>query len=221
MGNGIVQINKIIMKKTNKIKVYNDYAEIIIIRRTGEVCKFKVDIDDLPLLSKYNWVVQENSSTVGEGKYYAIANLKVNGKHTTIKMHSLLCPAEAKEIVDHINRDTQDNRKNNLRVVSASLSSYNTNWNHGKLRIRGVYSRHPNKFYAVLSVIVNNKPKILQTKQFNTIEEASFARYVLAHKCMPIVPPNTDLSWKNKLENSVLSNIYKYITTKFKSFIIN
>lgn len=209
------------MKKTNKIKVNNDYAEIIITRRTGEVCAFKVDIEDLPLLSRYNWVVQENDSTVGNSKYYAIANLKVNGKHTTIKMHKLLCPTRPHELVDHINRDTQDNRKSNLRAVDTRLSSYNTNWNHGKLNIRGVYSRHEGKYYAVFSITINGKSKILQTKQFNTLEEASFARYVLACKCMPIIPPNTDESWKGKLDSITMSNIYKYIVTKFKSFIIN
>lgn len=209
------------MNKINKIKVNNDYAEIIINRRTGEQCVFKVDIEDLPLLSRYNWVVQDNSSTVGEGKYYAIANLKVNGKHTTIKMHKLLCPSRPHELVDHINRDTQDNRKSNLRTVDSRLSSYNTNWNHGKLNIRGVYSRHSGKYYAILSVTINHQPKILQTKQFNTIEEASFARYILACKCMPIIPPNTDTSWKGKLPNAILSSIYTYITTKFKRFMIN
>lgn len=209
------------MKKTNKIKVNDDYAEIIITRRTGEICIFKVDIEDLPLLSRYNWVVQENDSTVGKGKYYAIANLKVNGKHTTIKMHNLLCPSRPHELVDHINRDTHDNRKNNLRTVDARLSSYNTNWNHGKLNIRGVYSRHEGKYYAVLSVNIDGKSKTLQTKQFNTIEEASFARYVLACKCMPIIPPNTDVSWKGKLRNAEMSSIYSYTTTKFKSFIVN
>ena len=208
------------MKKTNKFKVNDDYAEIIITRRTGEICIFKVDIEDLPLLSKYNWVVQENDSTVGKGKYYAIANLKVNGKHTTVKMHNLLCSSRPHELVDHINRDSQDNRKNNLRTVDARLSSYNTNWNHGKLSIRGVYSRHEGKYYAILSVIFDGKSKILQTKQFNSIEEASFARYVLACKCMPIIPPNTDVSWKGKLSNSTMSDIYKYMTTKFKNFII-
>lgn len=209
------------MKKTNKIKVNDDYAEIIITRRTGEICIFKVDIEDLPLLSRYNWVVQENDSTVGKGKYYAIANLKVNGKHTTIKMHNLLCPSRPHELVDHINRDTQDNRKSNLRTVDARLSSYNTNWNHGKLNIRGVYSRHEGKYYAVLNINVDGKSKILQTKQFNTIEEASFARYVLACRCMPIIPPNTDISWKGKLKNTEMSSIYNYTTTRFKSFIIN
>ena len=209
------------MKKTNKIKVNDGYAEIIITRRTDEVCIFKVDIEDLPLLSRYNWIVQGNDSTMGKGKYYAIANLKVNGKHTTIKMHTLLCPSRPHEIVNHINRDTQDNRKANLRAVSTRLSSCNTNWNHGKLGIRGVYSRHPGKYYAVLNVILEGRSKILQTKQFDTLEEASFARYVLACRCMPIVPPNTDESWKGKLDNTAMTSIYKYITTKFKSFIIN
>lgn len=209
------------MKKTNKIKVNSDYAEIIITRKTGEVCVFKVDIEDLPLLSRYNWVVQEKDSKVGYGKYYALANLKVNGKHTTIKMHNLLCPSRPHELVDHINRDTQDNRKCNLRTVDARLSSYNTNWNHGKLNIRGVYSRHEGKYYAVLSTHIAGKYRVLQTKQFDTLEEASFARYVLACKCMPIIPPNTDMSWRGKLDNITMSNIYKYTTTKFKSFIIN
>lgn len=205
-------------KLTNKIRFKNSYAEIVTFRRDGEECAFKVDIADLPLLSKYNWVVQSNGSNKGKGKYYAITNLKENGKHTTIKMHLLLCPHGSHELTDHINSDTQDNRRSNLRVVSARLSSYNTNWNHGKLKIRGVYSRHKGKYYAVLSIPTG---KILQTRQYSTIEEASYARYVLAYKCMPIIPPNTDESWRDKLSPNQMKDIYKYIVCKFSKFIIN
>lgn len=205
-------------KKTNKIRLKDSYAEIIATRRNGEECIFKVDIADLPLLSKYNWVVQRNDSNKGEGKYYAITNLKENGNHTTMKMHLLLCPHGPHELTDHINRNTQDNRRSNLRVVSTRLSSCNTNWNHGKLGIRGVYSRHKGKYYAILSIPTG---KILQTHQYNTIEEASYARYVLACKCMPIIPPNTDESWRDKLSPNQMKNIYKYIICKFSKFIIN
>ena len=213
---GIVHINYKIMIK-NKVRFKDDYAEIVITRKSGEECVFKVDTEDLPLLTKKQWVVQWNSSNKGYGKYYAICNTKTKeGKHTTLKMHQLLCPTLPHEVVDHINRDTQDNRKSNLRAISTRENSCNSDYSKGKIPIKGVYSRHPNKFYAA----INCGDKICQTKQYNSIEEASFARYVLVNICYPLVPPNTDESWRGKLSAKQMKIIYKDVITKFSKFII-
>lgn len=207
-------------KRTNKIRFKDTYAEIICIRRTGEEVAFKVDIEDVPALSNYNWVVQGNSSKSGIGKYYAIANINTANTHTTIKMHQLLCPTLPHQYVDHINRDTKDNRKINLRSVDARSNALNSTRSYNSVGIRGVYSRHPNKWYAILNTRINGKDKIIQTKQYDSIEKASYARYVLCIKCMPVIPPETDMSWKDKLEPYTQQEIYKDIIQKFSKFLL-
>lgn len=201
----------------NKVIFKDDYAEIIITRKSGEECIFKVDVEDVPMLTKKQWCVQWNSSNSGEGYYYAICNIKKDGKHTTLKMHQLLCPTLPHEIIDHINRDTQDNRKSNLRAVSSRENACNSKYKQGNISIKGVYSRHPNKYYAA----INCGDKICQTKQYDSIEKASFARYVLVTKCYPLVPPDTDMSWRNKLSKKDMETIYKDVIIKFSRFIIN
>ena len=67
----------------------------------------KVDDEDYPVLSRLKWYESDSG--------YAITDSPV--KH--IKMHKLLTgPIPNRSVVDHINRDKLDNRKENLRVVS-------------------------------------------------------------------------------------------------------
>lgn len=207
-------------KTTNKIRFKDDYAEIVCIRRSGEEVVFKVDTEDVPILSNYNWVVQGNASKSGLGKYYAIANVNTPTSHTTMKMHQLLCPTLPHQHVDHINRDTHDNRKANLRAVDARTNALNSGHYASSTSVRGVYSRHPNTWYAILNTRTNGKDKILQTKQYDTIQKASYARYVLCAKCMPLIPPNTDMSWVGTVSQTDQQEIYKYIIQKFSKFLL-
>lgn len=209
-------------KNTNKLRFTEDYAEIICVKRDKSEVSFKVDIEDLPILSTYNWVVQSNDSKTSNGEYYAITNIHTpQGKHTTIKMHRLLCPTLPHQYVDHINRDTQDNRKENLRAVDARTNACNSNYKLSSTGIKGVYSRHPGKWYAAINTRLNNKDKIIQTKNYDSIFKASYARYILCVKCMPIIPPNTDMSWQDNVSNLEQQQIYKDVVIKFSRFIIN
>lgn len=203
--------------KKNKISFKDDYAEIIIFRKSGEECVFKVDVEDVPMLSTRQWCVQWNSSNSGKGYYYAICNVrKADGTHTTLKMHQLLCPTLPHQVIDHINRDTQDNRKCNLRAVDARQNACNSHYKEGIIPIKGVYSRHPGKYYAA----INCGNKVCQTCGYDSLEKASYARYLLVSKCYPLMPPYTDMSWRGKVSKEDMQSIYKEIVTKFASFIL-
>ncbi len=79
-----------------------------------------VDDSDYSWLSKFKWHYAE-----WKGIGYAKKNNK--GKIPAIlKMHRLVIGAKDGEKVDHINRNTLDNRKANLRLVTQSQNMMNT-----------------------------------------------------------------------------------------------
>lgn len=80
-----------------------------------------VDDDVYEQIKKYSWHAHKNRS----GRFYAIRRIKKNGVWSHMKMHREVMNAKEGEIIDHINCDSLDNRKSNLRVVSRSQNTWN------------------------------------------------------------------------------------------------
>ena len=88
----------------------------------------QVDDADFHWLNQWRWKAKWNGSHSG---VYAVRNDLVNGKHITYRMHRMvmgLAPNAGQEI-DHINHDTLDNRRANLRVVTRKVNA-----NHRRTR---------------------------------------------------------------------------------------
>ena len=85
-----------------------------------------------------------------------------------IYLHRYLMEANVGDVVDHINRNKSDNRRENLRIVSQSLNIYNQDIKN-KLG-RGIYfDKYGNRYRACIS----NKNKTLKLGSFkNTSGEA-------------------------------------------------
>jgi hypothetical protein len=66
---------------------------------------FIIDAEDLPLFQKYSWQAHKNR---GEVAYL----------QTTILFHRAILDAPKGFVIDHINNNTFDNRKENLRMVT-------------------------------------------------------------------------------------------------------
>jgi len=81
-----------------------------------------VDDNDYEWLSKYHWCAKYDDCTKG---YYAIRGEYIEGKHTTIMMHREIMGCRKGEFIDHINRNSLDNQRKNLRFVSRSLNQAN------------------------------------------------------------------------------------------------
>ena len=82
-----------------------------------------IDDEDFELVSQYTWYAGWDSHTKS---YYACTKIKKEtGGHTLLQMHRLIMNAQKGEQVDHINHNTLDNRKSELRICNASENQHN------------------------------------------------------------------------------------------------
>lgn len=101
----------------NLYKVCGDITIIYINRPSeGLILECLIDTEDLPLLESYTgaWVVKKDESR----GYYAMTS---KGQ----SMHRLIMDAPRNLVVDHINHNTIDNRKSQLRLSTARDNARN------------------------------------------------------------------------------------------------
>lgn len=78
-----------------------------------------IDDDDAALVSRMDWYLVHGNRT-----HYASTGSSIVGK-TQRAMHRLVMRAVPGQVVDHINGDGLDNRKANLRFVTAKQNANN------------------------------------------------------------------------------------------------
>lgn len=81
-----------------------------------------VDDEDYEWLNQWKWYAAYFKEVDG---FYARRKTTVNGKERTLRMHRVIMDAPKGKQVDHINHNTLDNRKCNLRVVSTRQNNQN------------------------------------------------------------------------------------------------
>jgi hypothetical protein len=109
-----------------------------------------VDVDGFEELNKYKWFALKSINS-----FYARRTIYINGKYKAVHMHRTVLKYDGELFVDHINGNGLDNRKDNLRLVTAAQNSYNV----GKTtrpcssKYRGVCrAKKSNKWYAYISL---------------------------------------------------------------------
>ena len=119
------------MSVTTQIELPNGYMTL-------------VDKLDHAALSSLPWYAHES-----KGRVYARRSIRVGGKETTILLHREIMNASPGEQVDHINHDTLDNRRCNLRLCSNQENKRNALPQGGMSRFKGVswHKRHA-QWYA-------------------------------------------------------------------------
>lgn len=123
-----------------------------------------VDDDDFDPLMKFGWYAAWNPNT---RSYYAVRN-------PSVRMNRVIMKAVKGDVVDHINHDTLDNRKDNLRIVTRAQNAMNRlgpNKN-SKTGVRGVHWHRESRRYAA-EIRVDGRQKHLG--KFKTIADAAKA----------------------------------------------
>lgn len=140
-----------------------DYAEIILYDSFGEeVARSIIDLDVVEHVENIKWGL--------DGRNYVYG--KINGK--IIKLHRYLLGPKEEEVVDHINHNTLDNRKSNLRLCTKQQNNMNrSKTSKNTSGVVGVYWDKSRGKYAA-SICINRHSKFLG--YFNTVEEAAEAR---------------------------------------------
>lgn len=83
-----------------------------------------VDDEDYEMLMQYKWHTQNGCRT-----NYAHRSYRENGISKTIPMHRLIMKDNSHNLIDHINGNGLDNRKENLRIVTKRQNAQNLHIN--------------------------------------------------------------------------------------------
>lgn len=151
------------IKYKNKYEKRNGIMSIIINSpKYGEIVSY-IDVEDIPIIDKYKWCAIYQKSVNG----FYISHSRRNSK--TIRLQRLITNCPEGMVVDHINRNTLDNRKFNLKVCTQ----------YDNLCNRKIYSHStPYKFFRMSMRKSTNKSRYdiavpgCIRKQFADINEA-------------------------------------------------
>lgn len=127
----------------NRYIVCDDVTAIIITRRNKEPLKTIIETKDLEKVKSFpnKWSAYESN-----GKFYVIGCLQIEGKKKTVRLHRWVMDAPDDMDVDHINGNSLDNRRTNLRLVTHQENMQNRGASkNNSSGYRGVYWYKPGK----------------------------------------------------------------------------
>jgi len=110
-----------------------------------------VDDDDYQKVIAFRWGALRN---IGSDRVYARTTMRVGAKKSQVLMHRLVTNAPLGMQVDHINHDTLDNRKDNLRVCTNAQNAHNRRKHRGgSSQYKGVsWDKRHEKWLAQIQV---------------------------------------------------------------------
>jgi hypothetical protein len=115
----------------NNVTIKDDYAIIHITNTKGEEFESIVDVETIDLVKKINvnlhvaWLNDVKGYYVRGTRYLGWSEEKGRYDYKIFYLHREIVGANKRDIVDHINKNTLDNRKSNLRKVGAKENTKN------------------------------------------------------------------------------------------------
>lgn len=157
---GCLHKEKVSQKKYNKFILKDDCA-IMIVKRLDENIEVLLDIEDVERVKSLGAWQALVDTTLQKTSYYII-----HRKAPYVRLHRYIMNCPDNMVIDHINHNTLDNRKANLRICTTFENQQNL---RSKLTEQtGVYLRTTRNIW-VANITMNNKRYY---KEFKTKEEA-------------------------------------------------
>lgn len=167
-----------------------------------------IDTEDIPVILKYKVYIRLHKRG---SIYYAYCNI---GKSHKEKIHRMLC--ESTTTVDHINGNTLDNRKCNLRSAGMTMQNLNKIGTDGiQKQVYTYKGQYIVKGYAA-TLCYHGKRYI--SKYYKTKEEAKYYRYLL----LQLLPfeTNYNLAFMEVLTKEQMLVINKNFENRFKNRVL-
>lgn len=138
------------------------------------------DQDDIiEEIEKHCWRIKKTPSGA---KYAETSIKKPNGKWRSFYLHNLIMGVKKGFVIDHINHDTLDNRKSNLRFVTMQHNAVNRKTTRGYYRSKEKYRQNKPWFAYIFK-----DGKNINLGAFKTEDEAKQARLIAESKLYPNV----------------------------------
>lgn len=155
--------NKRNTRTKNEIIYLDDHAEIVLYNnKCEEIHRALIDLEDVNKISIYKWRFT-----------HGYANHRMSG----IQLQNLIMDfiSNSETVVDHINRNRLDCRKENLRIVTYFVNAFNKGiQSNNTSGTPGVRYDEGNSDRWIATIKVNHKN--IHLGSYKTKEEAIFAR---------------------------------------------
>lgn len=145
----------------NEIIEYEDYAEIILYDKNNkEKARALIDLENIDLVKNYKW------SITPQGYVYCSTQ--------SIRLHRLIAGCPKDLVVDHINHNKLDNRRENLRICTTQQNNMNQGeQSRNTSGTTGVYwHKSERRWYASIGI----HGRLVHLGRYKTKEEATEAR---------------------------------------------
>jgi len=141
----------------------------IIKSKTFGMKEFFFDSEDLQKVNMYQWHLQNRGPGRNHNLFYVATNIEVDGKRTILLLHRHLIDAPDDLKVNHINRNSLDNRKENLRLASPIQIMQTVIKHKGKDSVHKGICKRSRKWEVYITV---NKKRIYLGTRVSEIEAA-------------------------------------------------
>lgn len=180
----------------NAYEIRGDVVAIFL-RHQGRAIECLIDAADFGLIDSFagRWSVLCLPRKSGTPQHYAHANKWPEGRPDTL-LHRLLMQAEATgQVVDHINHDGLDNRRSNLRLVTAEENAQNAlvfNPHNHTSGVRGVTWDRSAKCWRAQ---YKTNGHVVTVGYFEHVRDAAIAISRARKEAMPgaVEPPESEL----------------------------
>lgn len=163
----------------NKIILHDNYAEIIISNKKYGIIKTKISIEDVDLVKDIRW----SASYYPDIKNFRIKGYKrIGDKDVYYRLYRYITNCPSGLTVDHINKDTLDNRRENLKICTQKENNLNKNIKTKFIEDYRIDKK--NKKQKGIDILKNGKyrarlkfkGKFVLNKKFDSYNEALNAR---------------------------------------------